>query len=583
MLRRFFRWLIKMAVLAAVLFIVALISDYYSHRVSPNTVLLLKIDGPVEERGPSGLIGLLGNDGGTPLNVVRKALSDGARDPRIVGLAVEVIDPEMELAQAQELCAMIHGFGSSGKWTTAYIETAGDFGPGNLPYLVASATGHVAMMPQGELNLVGVSLREVFARGALDTIGVKPDFSAIGKYKTAANIFTEKDFTPPQLEDDNNLVTNIFNQIVDEVAQFRHLNPDAVRKLVDNAPLTPEDGLKNHLIDQIEFQDQFKDSVKFRGKVEHPLLGYQDYERPRLIPLTHRAGKIAIVYGDGAIQRGQGGFDPVLSPGGNAMGSDDMVKAFRTVREDSSVRAVVFRIDSPGGDVIASELIRRQVELTAAVKPVVVSMSGYAASGGYWIATPADRIVAEPGTVTGSIGVLGGKFNISGLMQKMNINTGVVARGANVEMFDAFNDFTPAQQKIFDDQILGRTYQYFLKIVAKSRHSTTAQIDKIAQGRVWTGAEALKLHLVDSLGGLDEAIAQAKSLAKIGRGQQVELIELPEQPGVLGQILNGGLTGKAMLPPAAIRMFAPFTRVMRAMLERDDMLGQTYCPLRPIM
>ncbi|MGH7907424.1 MAG: S49 family peptidase, partial [Candidatus Binataceae bacterium] len=313
MFRRLFRWLFRLVVLAIVLFIVAVIVDYFTHRVAPGSVLVIQLKGAVVERGGGGVTGLFGA-AGTPLNVVRKALNDGANDRRIDGLAIEIFEPRMELAQAQELCAMIRAFASHDKWTAAYLETAGDFGPGNLPYLVASAAQQVAMMPQGELNLVGVGVRELFARGLLDKIGVKPDLYAIGKYKTAANIFTHSDFTPAQHEEDTALVSGMFNQIVGQAASQRRLRPDAIREIVDQAPLTARNGLKLHLVDRLEYQDQFTARIRHHGDRKHALLDYQDYERSWLIPSWRHRTKIAVVYGTGAIESGQGGFDPLLSP-----------------------------------------------------------------------------------------------------------------------------------------------------------------------------------------------------------------------------------------------------------------------------
>jgi protease-4 len=424
-------------------------------------------------------------------------------------------------------------------------------------------------------------VREIFARGALDRIGIKPDMYSIGKYKTAANIFTEKDFTPAQHEEDQALVTDMYGQIVAQAASQRHLSAAAIEGLVDQAPMTAEQGLQNKLIDRLEYHDQFRDRIKHHGGKLHPVLKYSDYARDWMIPSIRHKSRIAVVYGDGAIARGQGGFDPLLSPGGTSMGSNEMVKAFKKARDDDSIRAVIFRINSPGGSVIASELIRRQVELTAHRKPVVVSMSGYAASGGYWVAMPANRVFAEPGTITGSIGVLGGKFNVASAAAKLGINSGDVSRGANVNMFDSFTDFTPAQQQIFTDQILGNTYQFFLKIVAKQRHLTVDQVNQVAQGRVWTGAQAIKNKLVDSLGGFDAALSEAKRLAKLDPKQKVELVELPEQPGLIDR-LSGGSDNAGVLSPAMMRLLAPAIKLARVAIQGET-LGQAYCPLMPAL
>jgi protease-4 len=254
------------------------------------------------------------------------------------------------------------------------------------------------------------------------------------------------------------------------------------------------------------------------------------------------------------------------------------------VRDNDSIRAIILRVDSPGGSVIASELIRHAAELTAKKKPIIVSMSGYAASGGYWVSTPASLIIAEPGTITGSIGVLGGKFNLGPAAQKIYLNSGAVSRGANVEMFDEFTDFTPGQMHIFQDQLLGDTYQKFLTVVADSRHMKVEDVDAIAQGRVWTGAQALQNKLVDQLGGLTDALAAAKKAVKIPPDSEVALVELPEQPGPLAKLLSGGLvTARAPELPAAMRSMAPALMLIKAALAHGGTIGAVYCPVVPIL
>lgn len=580
MLKRLLRWLVKTVLLMLLLFAIVIVSQYWSSRYKPGSVLELKLDGTLVEHGSANPFGLFGSDE-SALNVMRRALRAAGADNRIVGLSIKIFDPQMELAQAQELAAMITEFRSHGKWTATYMETAGEGGFGNLPYLVASSAGEVSMMPQGELNILGVSMRETFARGLLDWIKVTPNFAAIGKYKSAANIFTEKDFTPAQREEDEALAGSMFNQIVVQCAANRHLTTDQMRAIIDRAPLTASAGLAAHLLDRLEYEDQYDHRIKNYGGEKHELITYTSYAGAGGPHLGVR-DKIAVIYGIGAIQRGAGSYDPVFSPGSSSMGSDDMIEAFKDAREDDRVRGVVFRIDSPGGSVIASELIRRAVELTAAKKPVVVSMSGYAASGGYWVATPAAAIISDPGTITGSIGVLGGKFNVAGAASAMGITSGAVSLGANAQMFDSFSDFTPAQQQLFRDQLLGGTYQYFLELVAKQRHMTVAQVNEVAQGRVWTGDQALKAKLIDKLGGLTEAISQVKTLAHIDQATPVQLEELPEQPSMLGRLLNGQIYGSAAQSQVP-RALAPLFRIIRQALARHAEMGQVYCPVAPVM
>ncbi len=581
MLKRLFRWLIRLLVFVVVIFVVVAVARFFAHRYRPGWVMVLQLDGPLLERGSYSIFGLMAQHT-TALNGIRRALRGAANDPRITGLAVKLIDPDMELAQAQELSSLITEFGEHGKWTTAYMETAGESGLGNLPYLVASAAKEVSMMPQGEMNLLGVSIRELFARGLLDWMKIKPVFDAIGKFKDAGNVFTQKNFTAPQYEQDNALAGAMFDQIVNETAQHRHLAPSAIRAVIDRAPISAAEAFRVQLLDRLEYEDQFDERVKnYRGE-HHDLIDYDSYAPPS--PSWFAAHpKIAVIYGLGAIDRGASSYDPVLSPGSTSMGSDDMTEAFKNARKDSAIRAVVFRIDSPGGSVIASELIRHQVELCTSKKPVVVSMSEYAASGGYWIAAPGAQIFADPGTITGSIGVLGGKFDVSGAAQAIGINSGAAVRGQNAEMFDAFTDFTKSQAELFHQQLLGDTYQYFLEIVAKRRHLTVGQVNDIAQGRVWIGEQAVQNKLVDKLGGFDAALNQAKILAKIGPNEQVQLVELPARPGFLSRLLTGRIYGEAQVAPALPRALEPFFWIARAALARRNIAGQAYCPLVPVL
>ena len=450
---------LRIVVAAVALLAIAYISESISHRVRPGSVLVVTFKGPVVERGTTNFLGML-SPKETPLNIMRVALTKGAKDPRISGLAIKIIDTEMELAQAQEVATLIRKFKEQGKWTAAYVETAGEMSPGNLPYLVAAATGDVSLMPEGELDLVGVGVREVFARGTLDWLGVRPNFASIGKYKSAANMFTEKDFTPGQREEDEALVGGMFDQIVSQTSQERGITADQMRAIVDQAPLNADLSLKSHMVERLEYDDQFTERIKHRDGSTHRMLNFTDYVRPNMISGFGSQNEIAVIYCDGEIVRGESGG---IGLTGTVMAaSDDLDEAFKKAREDDSIRAVILRVDSPGGSVIGSELIRHAAEQTAHRKPIVVSMSGYAASGGYWVSMPASYIIAEPGTITGSIGVLG-KFNLGPASQKIYVNSGAITRGANVGMFDEFTDFTPGQLKIFQDQLLGDTYQKFLK------------------------------------------------------------------------------------------------------------------------
>jgi protease-4 len=433
------------------------------------------------------------------------------------------------------------------------------------------------------LNLVGIGIQEMFLRGALDWIGVKPELYAIGKYKTAANMFVDKAMTPAQREADEGLINNMFEQLITQIAAQRHLENATVQSLVNKAPLTPQDGIQAHLLDKVEYEDQFDDRVEKWGGAEHETVDYLSYVRSKM--LGFKAGaKIAVVYGSGEIDRGEGGYDPLTSPGGASMGSTTMSDAFEQVRNDDSIKAVIFRIDSPGGSVVASELIRREVELTANKKPLVVSMSGYAASGGYWISTPAAKVFADPGTITGSIGVLGGKFNVAPAMAKLGVTTESVSRGDNFTMFDSFTDFTPQQEATMRDRLLGDVYKQFVKRVAQSRHLSVDQVEKVAQGRVWTGQQALSFKLVDQLGDFDAALKEAKRRANIPADQAVDLVSLPRRPGVIEQLMGaGGVSSNTVVSGALIRLAAPWFRVLREQRVQSGAAGWLYCAHLPFV
>jgi protease IV len=580
MFRSFFRWIFRAAIVVVLLVAIIAISEHIAHRVQPNSVLSVELDGTVVERGSTSVLGLLSKSQ-TALNVLRNAIDHAAKDPKIVGMEIKVINPEMELAQAQEIVSLIKSFKSHGKWTTAYMETAGESGAGNLPFIVASAADEVSLMPQGDLNLMGVQLRELFMRGTLDWIGITPNFASAGQYKSAANMFTNKDFSPAQKEEDEALAGSLYDQIVAAIAAERKLSPDTIKGLIDQAPLNADAGLKARLVDRLEYEDEFSERVKSHGGSVHKVVDYANYARASLFTNLAGGDQIAVIYGDGEIQREGEGFSPFSGPDTTAMTSDEMTEAFKSAREDDDVRAVILRVNSPGGSMLASELIGREVDLTAKKKPVVVSMSGYAASGGYLISIPAAKIIAEPGTITGSIGVLGGKFNVSPAAQKLYANTDAASRGANVGMFDMWTDFTPAQSKQFQDDIT-RNYQYFLKQVAAGRHITVEQADAVAQGRVWTGDQALKLKLVDSLGGLDDAMAAAKGLARLAPDQPVGIIELPAQPGLLQSLTKGKMVASITQRPAA-RLVEPVIELIQAALSGHAIFSAAYCPVVPML
>jgi protease-4 len=388
------------------------------------------------------------------------------------------------------------------------------------------------MMPAGTLDLTGLASYELFFRGALDKIGAFPDLLHIGDYKTFSNTFTEKGFTPAHREMTRSLNHDWYDQLLKGIAEGRKRSEAQIVKAIDDGPYLPEAAKAAGLIDEVAYEDQIDDTAPVKGTRR---LEGEAYTKVPLSSLGLGEGpKIAVLYATGTITSGTSSFD---SPTGAVLGSETFVQWIRKVRVDPSIRAIVVRIDSPGGSAIASEVIWRELMLTRAIKPLIVSMGNVAASGGYYIAVPADTIVAEPGTITGSIGVVTGKFVIKGTLDKLGIGEDSISEGRFAEIESPFTPFSKEQRARLEEQ-LHATYDLFLARVAESRKSTPERIDSVGQGRVWTGRQALQLKLVDELGGLDTAIQIAKQRAKLDPSRDVQLVVYPPKRSVYELLAN---------------------------------------------
>ncbi len=429
-------------------------------------------------------------------------------------------------AQLQELRGAIEDFKTSGKPVVAYLEAAGA-----QEYYLASAANRVILMPAGVLDLSGVATYELFFRGALDKLGVFPDLLHIGDYKTYSNTFAEKGYTPAHREMDRSLNRDAYDQLVAAIAVGRKRSEDEVRKMIDGGPYLADDAKKAGLVDELAYADQIAAAPPLQGtrRIEGDA-----YERAPGFAGGLSGERIALLYAVGTIASGKSSFD---SPSGQVLGSDTFASWVRKVRVDPSIRAIVVRIDSPGGSAIASDAIWRELMLTRDVKPVVVSMGDVAASGGYYMAVPANVIVAEPGTITGSIGVVTGKFVLKDTFEKLGVGVDSVSDGRMAEINSPFRPFSKEERAKIEEQ-LQATYELFLSRVAEGRHSTQAKIDSMAQGRVWTGRQAKDLGLVDELGGLDAAIQIAKQRAKIDPKKDVDLVVYPARRSIFDLVSN---------------------------------------------
>ncbi len=515
---------IIVVILVLQVFGVALI--YLSKRIKPDSLLTLRIEGDIPEQSPQDPLRDLLTGPTTTVTDIVEALERAKTDPRVTGIEVRVSESTTNMAKIQEIRDRIRDFNRSGKFSLAYLEFAT-----NRSYYLASACQNVFLLPKSLLYVRGMMASTTFLRGALDKLGIQPDLFHIGQYKNATNIFTEKKYTPAHREATEILVKDWYSQFLRGVAEARGMKPEDVEKVIAEGPFTSEDALSRRLVDQVAYYDQVRNFEKQRNHGSENRVSLRAYlDRTRQDSGT----KLAVIYATGTIMPGRSGDTPF---GEEVMGADTIAEQFRRVRDDDSVKAVILRVDSPGGASFASEIIRREVEITNIRKPVVVSMSDVAASGGYWISMSASNIVAEPGTITGSIGVLTGKLNIKGLYDKLGLSKDLVATTDNSTLDYPFQNYTPTQREIVMKQMRG-IYNDFIKGVAKGRHMTVEDVDKIAQGRVWTGERAQALGLVDNLGGLQTAIARAKELAKIPAGEKVSLELLPPRRSLLGRLLS---------------------------------------------
>ena len=487
-------------------------------------VLTLRLAGPIAEVTAEDPLAELMGEQATSLRRLREALVRAAEDNRVQGLRLRVDSIGGGFATAQEIRSLITRVGAAGKWTAAYMDTAGEFSSGNLVYYVASACDEIVINPQGDLNFIGLSAASPFVRGTLDKLDIRAEIPGRGDYKTARFMYTQTDFTPAHREMTGWLLDSIMDQLVQDIADSRGLQAEEVRNLVDQAPFIGEKSVEAGLVDRMEDWTSFVDGLEEEHAKAKVVTARSYLKRGSK---AKRGPKIAVVTAVGTILRGSSGesFNPLF--GGPVMGSDTISRAFRRVRKTSGIEAVVFRVDSPGGSAVASEIIRQEMVRTAEEIPVVVSMSNVAASGGYWISCGAQRIVADPGTMTGSIGVYGGHFNTSGFYNnKLGVTFGRLDRGANANIYGELEDWTDEQRAVID-RMLDRIYDDFVERVSAARGMTPEAVDGIGRGRVFTGVQGWENGLVDVVGGFDEALIEAKKLADIDIDAEVQLVEFP--------------------------------------------------------
>ena len=462
-----------------------------------------------------------------------RGLHAAAQDQRIDSLVLYLGRGEINIAQVQEIRDAVQDFKKSGKKVAAFAESFGEGGSGTLHYYLSTVADKIVLQPSGDLRLTGFHLETPFLKGIFDRLGITARMGQRKEFKGAVNTFTQSSMPDPQRQNMQQLADSWLGQVVADIAHDRKLDPQAVKQAIDRAPLSADEGKQAGLIDLLAYRDaidpqssdmpdhdQFVSLASYVKRVPGPASG---------------SAKIATIYGTGPVVLAQSDADPFR--GSVTMGADTLRSAFDAAIKDH-VTAIILRVDSPGGSYTAADTIWRSVNRARAANiPVIVSMSGVAASGGYFVAAPANKIVAEPGTITGSIGVFGGKFIIDGLLKNLSVGVDGISAGAQADIDSPVTDFSPSEWQNLQHS-LDVVYADFTGKVASGRHLDAAKTEQIAQGQIWTGADAKDRGLVDALGGWSVAIDLAKQEAGLKKDQEVALVTYPSEKQQAGRFIS---------------------------------------------
>jgi protease-4 len=552
-------------VMIAVLGIAIVVSALRGNRpsIQDNSVLTLRISGALPDYVPDDpfrrIFGAQPQSLGSLLAQFRKAKVD----KRISAVMLDIDMSEAGWAKSEEIRGAIADFRASGKPVYAYMEMGL-----NKDYYIATACDKIFVPPPGELFTIGLAADVMFFRGSLDKLGVYPDVYQIGKYKSAGDMFTQKQMTEAHKEYINSLLDDLYGRYVEGIAKARNKSVDEVKSLIDNAPYSATQAKDAGLIDGALYHDDVEKDLKkrlgYKDNDELHIARGSDYKQISQESLGLNKGeKIAVVYAAGDIVSGRSSFG---GSGEETIGSDSLVRTINEARDDKGVKAIVLRIDSPGGSGLASDIIWRAVEAAKAKKPVVVSMGDVAASGGYYIACNANKIVAEPSTITGSIGVVGGKPVIKGFYDWIGVSNEYVMRGKNAGMFRETEKFNDSEQAKFRE-FLNNTYDDFITKVGKGRNKDKDYINSIGQGRVWTGSQGKEKGLVDEYGGLDKAIEVAKQLANIPADKSIQRVIMPQPPTFFEQLMSAGNDDSDSVDAQAKQQAALFSALPEDMRE----------------
>ncbi|GAB4329019.1 MAG: signal peptide peptidase SppA [Calditrichia bacterium] len=524
--------MIGIITVVAVTFYYLLFSSMFSGTppISRNSYLELELFGDISEKPVEDPFSKILRGEKPSLIGIMNCLKKAKVDPKIKGVVLKPMGFAAGWAQVQEIRQALEDFKTSGKPVYAYLEANS-----TKEYYLVSKADTIFGSPQGTLFITGLNAGAFFLKDGLKKIGVEADFIAHGKYKNAPDMFTRENMSDAQREVLNALLDDIYYTMTYAIAQDRHLTPEQVKKLIDTGVYSLEEGVRAGLVDTLMYYNEFKEFLKQRDKRRPRLVSYGRYLKIPYEKLGMKAEKkLGLIFASGNIVSGFG--EDSFQDG--VITSEGMANAIRKAADDKSVKAIVIRVNSPGGSGTASDIIWREVVEARKKKPVVVSMGDVAASGGYYISMAADSILAMPTSIIGSIGVFAGKFSIKNLYEKLGINKEEIQRGKNADLFSEIKKFNKEQRKLmwnFGENF----YRVFVSKVAQSRNKSYEEIHRIAQGRVWSGKRGIEIGLVDKWGGLQDAIVVAKKLAGISLDEPVYLKIFPREKTLLEKIAGG--------------------------------------------
>ncbi len=482
-----------------------------------------------------------------------KKLDTLKNNDEVAGIIFKIGNIGVGWANLQELREKLDEIRETDKEMIAYLE-----GGGNAQYLLAAAMDRIVLMPVGTLNLIGLRSEIFFFKGLLEKLDIEADMLAMGKFKSGVEPFTRDSMSDAFRESMTELLDDLYSQMLGKIADGRdEITPELAAKLVNSGPFTAKEAHELNLVDELQYYDELLDTINAENEGEAEVAP-KDSEKKRKVPnMNSFAGmmqlfsmlnppqrakprpadkQIALIYASGPILPDFNSPFPTTS----MITPKGLKDAFKKARSDDAVKAVVFRVDSPGGSALASDLIWREVMLTQRKKPVIVSMANYAASGGYYISMAAGTIVAQPGTLTGSIGVYGGKLNMKGLYNKIGLTKEIITHGQNATIYSDYGNFSPTERERVQ-KMMKTIYDDFVNKAAAGRKTTYDEIHAVAQGRVWTGKQAKELGLVDEIGGLETALTIAKKQGEIADDDKYDIIVLPEEKPFLEQFLESML------------------------------------------